>query len=54
MRKPIMAGNWKMNKTIPESIALAKAIHENVADYNNSAHPTHSNEIMKLWYYRVR
>ncbi len=26
MRKPMMAGNWKMNKTPDEAIALAKAI----------------------------
>ncbi|MCX6045774.1 MAG: triose-phosphate isomerase [Chloroflexi bacterium] len=35
MRKPMMAGNWKMNKTIPEAVALAKAIHDAVAGYNN-------------------
>lgn len=35
MRKPMMAGNWKMNKTPSEAVALAKAIHENVAGYNN-------------------
>lgn len=28
MRKPMMAGNWKMNNTIDESVALAKAICE--------------------------
>jgi len=33
MRKPMMAGNWKMNKTIPESVALAKAIHENAVKF---------------------
>ncbi len=35
MRKPMMAGNWKMNKTIPEAVALAKAIHASVAGYDN-------------------
>lgn len=35
MRKPMMAGNWKMNKTIPEAVALATAIHDAVAGYNN-------------------
>ena len=35
MRKPMMAGNWKMNKTIAEAVALAQAIHANVAEYNN-------------------
>jgi triosephosphate isomerase len=24
MRKPMMAGNWKMNKTINEAVALAR------------------------------
>ena len=28
MRKPMMAGNWKMNNTIGQSVALAKAICE--------------------------
>ena len=28
MRKWIVAGNWKMNNTIAESIALARAIKE--------------------------
>jgi triosephosphate isomerase len=31
MRKPIMAGNWKMNNSIDEAIALAEAICQNVA-----------------------
>lgn len=35
MRKPMMAGNWKMNKTISEAVALARAIHDSVAPYNN-------------------
>ncbi len=30
MRKPMMAGNWKMNKTIDEAEALAVAIHSAV------------------------
>jgi triosephosphate isomerase len=32
MRKPMMAGNWKMNKTVAEAVALAKAIREAVND----------------------
>lgn len=28
MRKNIVAGNWKMNTTLPEGIALAKAVNE--------------------------
>ena len=32
MRKPMMAGNWKMNKTIDEAKALAKAIRDAVND----------------------
>jgi triosephosphate isomerase len=35
MRKPIMAGNWKMNKTIPEAVALTRAICEKACEYNN-------------------
>src|SRR5262245_51863191 len=30
MRKPMMAGNWKMNKTIAEAVALATAIRDQV------------------------
>ena len=26
MRRPIIAGNWKMNKTVPEAVRLAKQI----------------------------
>ena len=35
MRKPMMAGNWKMNMTIPEAVALAKAIREQVNEVND-------------------
>ena len=31
MRKNIVAGNWKMNKTLPEGIALAKELNEALA-----------------------
>ncbi len=31
MRKPMMAGNWKMNKTIDEAVELARTIRGNVA-----------------------
>jgi triosephosphate isomerase len=31
MRKPIIAGNWKMNKTIPEAKALVTALNEKLA-----------------------
>lgn len=31
MRKPMMAGNWKMNKTVAEAVALAQAIRDSVA-----------------------
>lgn len=30
MRKNIVAGNWKMNTTVPEGVALAKAVSEQV------------------------
>jgi len=32
MRRPMMAGNWKMNKTTAEAVELAKAIHAAVDD----------------------
>jgi triosephosphate isomerase len=35
MRKPMMAGNWKMNTTIDEAVALATAIHDATRDYDN-------------------
>ena len=35
MRKPMMAGNWKMNMTIAEAVALAKAIREQVNEVND-------------------
>jgi triosephosphate isomerase len=31
----MMAGNWKMNMTIPEAVALARAIREQVNDVND-------------------
>jgi len=32
MRKPIIAGNWKMNKTIKEAVAFVEAIKDQVKD----------------------
>ena len=32
MRKPLMAGNWKMNKTIGEAVAMVKALKAAVLD----------------------
>jgi triosephosphate isomerase len=32
MRKPIIAGNWKMNKDVSEAIELAKGIKEQIKD----------------------
>lgn len=32
MRKPIIAGNWKMNKTISEAVELVNVLKEKVAD----------------------
>jgi triosephosphate isomerase len=37
MRKPMMAGNWKMNKTPAEATALAQAIRTAVGDVNSVA-----------------
>ena len=34
MRKKIIAGNWKMNKTVEEAVELANAIKANLADCN--------------------
>ena len=31
-RKPLMAGNWKMNKTIPEAVAMVKELKGKIAD----------------------
>ena len=31
MRKNIVAGNWKMNTTVPEGVELAKAVVEKSA-----------------------
>lgn len=31
MRKPMMAGNWKMNKAVAEAVALAQAIRDSVS-----------------------
>ncbi|MBQ9194380.1 MAG: triose-phosphate isomerase, partial [Bacteroidales bacterium] len=32
MRKYIVAGNWKMNTTVPEGVELAKAVVEKAKD----------------------
>lgn len=32
MRKPFIAGNWKMNKTVAEGVALAAGLKETLAD----------------------
>ncbi len=33
MRKPFLAGNWKMHKTVPEAVALARSLVEKVGQY---------------------
>ncbi|MGE5583656.1 MAG: triose-phosphate isomerase [Bacillota bacterium] len=35
MRKPIIAGNWKMNKTIPEAKALVTAMVSKLGGFND-------------------
>ncbi|MFN4245562.1 MAG: triose-phosphate isomerase, partial [Brevinematia bacterium] len=35
MRKYLIAGNWKMNKTVSESIDLAKGLVKNLKDVND-------------------
>jgi triosephosphate isomerase len=37
MRKWIVAGNWKMHNAVAESIALAKAIKDGAADFQDGA-----------------
>ena len=32
MRKALIAGNWKMNKTVPEAVALAKEVRAGLGD----------------------
>ncbi|MDR1474444.1 MAG: triose-phosphate isomerase [Endomicrobium sp.] len=32
MRKPLMAGNWKMNKTVAEAVSVVKALRSSIAD----------------------
>lgn len=34
-RTPIIAGNWKMNKTVSEAVALVRELKAQVADVNN-------------------
>ena len=33
MRRPFLAGNWKMNRTVPEAVALAEAVAAAVNGY---------------------
>ena len=35
MRTPIIVGNWKLNKTIQEAVALVKSLQHMVADVND-------------------
>ncbi len=35
MRTPIVAGNWKANKTVPEALELVDALAKNVADVSD-------------------
>ena len=32
MRRPLFAGNWKLNKTIPEAVRLAGELKRELAD----------------------
>ena len=32
IRRPIVAGNWKMNTTLDEAVALARALRDSIAD----------------------
>ncbi len=35
MRTPMIAGNWKMNTTVAEAVALAVELRRGLADFNN-------------------
>jgi triosephosphate isomerase (TIM) len=35
MRKPIIAGNWKMNTTLEEATALARTVEQNASDHES-------------------
>jgi triosephosphate isomerase len=37
MRKPVLAGNWKMHKTLDETIALIKALRSELATLDHAA-----------------
>jgi triosephosphate isomerase len=37
MRKPFIAGNWKMHKTVAEAVALAEGLRESLADVAEEA-----------------
>jgi len=36
MRKPLIAGNWKMNKTVGEAISLAREIRDGLAEIDSA------------------
>ena len=48
MRKFIVAGNWKMNTTVPEGIELAKAVLEKSKDGKS---PISSKSVMALAFF---
>ena len=35
-RKPLIAGNWKLNKTVPEALALAGELKQELADFSRA------------------
>ncbi len=36
MRKPLIAGNWKLNKTVPEALELAGELKQELADFSRA------------------
>jgi triosephosphate isomerase len=36
MRKPLMVGNWKMNKTVAEAVSVARVLKSSIADVTNT------------------
>ncbi len=49
MRKQIVAGNWKMNTTVPEGIELAKAVVENAGRVSSNVKLIIATPFTHLW-----
>jgi triosephosphate isomerase len=49
VRTPLVAGNWKMNKTVPESVELASAIRAGLPDRQNGVEVALLPPFTSLW-----